>query len=398
MKKVTRHLGLVVLIPAMVVCGIQGARAADVTAAPTAASPAAITPSVLPNAGEIKVEGTVQSFDTATGKLVLLATAVTLPGKDTINLNPSRRKTITVDDATMLVRKTVDPANSPALKIAELKPDVKVIADGKDLGVGQEMPARLLQADVKPPAPFVVPPGPPPTDEELKRIKDDIFRGSIDDLAALVGQRPSLALGPYPDNDTPVHQAIFWNKPDIVDLFLKSGAALDVKNYSFGRSPLMTAIFWGRPELAQSLIDKGADINSEENDGKTPLSLARDKNLQDIVAVLEARNALEEGPTRGPKAIQWGAPIFEAVTARNADQVKALLDKDPKLVNARNAQGETPLIATAFSGNMDIEDVLLAHGADVNLKNNGGDTAMKKALFFGNTDFVDALKEHGAKE
>lgn len=52
-------------------------------------------------------------------------------------------------------------------------------------------------------------------------------------------------------------------------------------------------------------------------------------------------------------------------------------------VNYINANGETPLIAAAHSGDSGAVNILLAKGADVNHRNFNGDTALHTAAFFG---------------
>jgi ankyrin repeat protein len=119
--------------------------------------------------------------------------------------------------------------------------------------------------------------------------------------------------------------------------------------------------------------------------------------MADLVTLLEGRNAIAEGPTRGPSAIKRGAPLFEAVQNQDTAAVRALLAQDRTLANARNGQGETPLIADIFWGNVEIAHALVDAGTDVNAISDWGDTALKKAQFFHKDEIAALLQAHGAK-
>jgi ankyrin repeat protein len=46
-------------------------------------------------------------------------------------------------------------------------------------------------------------------------------------------------------------------------------------------------------EAVKLLLDKGADINAKTDDGDTAISLAKEGELADMVALLKARGAKE---------------------------------------------------------------------------------------------------------
>jgi ankyrin repeat protein len=62
-----------------------------------------------------------------------------------------------------------------------------------------------------------------------------------------------------------------------------------------------------------------------------------------------------------------GSDIHKAVGRGDLKQVKALLQNNPELVNAKaEKSGWTPLHLAAFVGKLEIAKLLIAHGADVN--------------------------------
>ena len=54
-----------------------------------------------------------------------------------------------------------------------------------------------------------------------------------------------------------------------------------------GETALMEATEWGRLKAVRFLVNKGADVNTPDNSGRTPLRLAKEKGLQEVVDFLK---------------------------------------------------------------------------------------------------------------
>jgi ankyrin repeat protein len=61
------------------------------------------------------------------------------------------------------------------------------------------------------------------------------------------------------------------------------------------------------------------------------------------------------------------AELFKAVERGNASRVDALLAEHPELLPARNARGDSLLIAATYQGRLPVLDVLLKRGAEATL-------------------------------
>ena len=59
--------------------------------------------------------------------------------------------------------------------------------------------------------------------------------------------------------------------------------------------------------------------------------------------------------------------LIEAVKSGDLRKVRELIERDPALVSARTAQGESPAIAAAYHRRAGIAELLLAKGADLNV-------------------------------
>ena len=54
-------------------------------------------------------------------------------------------------------------------------------------------------------------------------------------------------------------------------------------------------------------------------------------------------------------------------------------------------------IYAAHSGRSEIDELLIAKGADVNAKDDGGITPLEHAMFMKKTEAIELLRKHGGK-
>lgn len=91
------------------------------------------------------------------------------------------------------------------------------------------------------------------------------------------------------------------------------------------------------------------------------------------------------------------APIHEAAKAGSVDKTRALLAANPRLVNARNAFGVTPLYFAAGTNHVAVAKLLIEAGADTNAESTIGQAPLAAAAALGYADLVRLLLAHGAK-
>ena len=93
-------------------------------------------------------------------------------------------------------------------------------------------------------------------------------------------------------------------------------------------------------------------------------------------------------------------PIHDAAANGDVAGVQHLLTSDAKLVNARAANGATPLLWACIRGQLEVARLLVAKGADVNLAQGDGWTPLHAAVCDGNdathVALTRLLLEHGA--
>jgi ankyrin repeat protein len=72
----------------------------------------------------------------------------------------------------------------------------------------------------------------------------------------------------------------------------------------------------------------------------------------------------------GSASLAFAEPIHDAARKGDVKKLKELLQADPKLVSAKDNDGDTPLHVAALHGQLAAAQFLIGAGADVNAKNN----------------------------
>lgn len=214
--------------------------------------------------------------------------------------------------------------------------------------------------------------------------------------------------------NTPLHLAAEYNQLRIAEILIENKADINSINKD-GATPLHSAASSGSRAVAELLIRKGAQIEVKDNDGWTPLHWAAEEGYYDVVKLLllnkavvdpvdkEGLTPLYEAAKRGHKdtasiLLLNGAAtnIFIASFLGDLDAIKKYLESDPKLINATDAEGWTPLHGAAYNGQLATAKILISKGANVNAINGTGWTPLHSAASQGHLSVVKLLVENGA--
>ncbi len=169
---------------------------------------------------------------------------------------------------------------------------------------------------------------------------------------------------------------------------------------SSGNTPLHLAAEWQLTEVVAFLVEKGSDLNARNSNGETPLFNAVKADSSAAVT------ALLNGA--GDKRADINARDFLGNTALHAcvrwaahNAARAIAERDTRtngkrVLNARNLAGKTALHEAATTGNLSFTRFLLDFGADVNAADETGKTPLTDAIEALRTDAVRLLLSSGA--
>jgi uncharacterized protein len=87
--------------------------------------------------------------------------------------------------------------------------------------------------------------------------------------------------------NTALHAALAGGHRDVTELLLVSGAEVNAKQHG-GYTALHAAAFDGDPDLTRLLLANGADASLESDGGQTALAIAREKDHEEVVELLQA--------------------------------------------------------------------------------------------------------------
>ncbi|MDC0276936.1 ankyrin repeat domain-containing protein [bacterium] len=182
---------------------------------------------------------------------------------------------------------------------------------------------------------------------------------------------------------TSIHEAAYTGNIEAVKQHLATGTDVNVKMKTFGWTPLHFATI---KEIVELLIAKGADVNAEDDDGKTPLDWATGFRRTKIADLLRKHG--------GKTGVELS--IHKATGDGNFEAVKQHLAVGTK-VDTKDGDGITPLSWAARDGHKEIVELLIAKGADVNAKAEDGHTPLEWAISEGKIATADLLRKYGGK-
>jgi ankyrin repeat protein len=122
------------------------------------------------------------------------------------------------------------------------------------------------------------------------------------------------------------------------------------------------------------------------NNGKALLAAAEDGNQNAVIGLADAVNARDAN---------GNTPLHMAAKTGNADTVNNLLIANPD-IEAKADMGATPLHEAAMAGNTETVKALLSAGAKVNAPSKYGLTAVQGAAMSGNAETAEMLLKNGA--
>jgi uncharacterized protein len=156
-----------------------------------------------------------------------------------------------------------------------------------------------------------------------------------------------------PDELSPILQALYRGDHAEAERIRGESGELDV----------FDAAALGDAERLRELLDADPGlVQVWSMDGFTPLHYAAYFDGPEAARLLVERGADIEAPSRNQEFAVEARPLHSAAAARKSDVAEVLLGAgaDP---NARQGGGFTPLMAAEQTGDLDLAELLIRHGA-----------------------------------
>lgn len=161
----------------------------------------------------------------------------------------------------------------------------------------------------------------------------------------------------------------------LVELLLENGADVNAQNES-GKTAMMYAAFNGKVKIIQRLKYSGGSYEKCDKSGSFIIHYAIDGGNLDCIQWL-----LLDGINVNTKDVSFGwTPLIRAACINSTKEVAELLMKFGADINSKDKDGKTALMISVINGNQPFVEALVEHGADLGFKNEFGKTAYDLAV------------------
>ncbi|XP_048246405.1 ankyrin repeat domain-containing protein 50-like [Haliotis rufescens] len=189
---------------------------------------------------------------------------------------------------------------------------------------------------------------------------------------------------------TPLMLAAFDGHREVFDLLVTKGAdATLVCNK--GNTILHVACIGGHVDLVKPILSQGmVDINSQRQDGRTPLLLAAFCGHREVFDLL-----VRNGANASVVCNKGNTILHVACIGGHVEMVEHIMSQGIGDVNSQNQDGRTPLLLAAFGGHREVFDLLVRNGANASVVCNKGNTILHVACIGGHVEMVEHIMSQG---
>lgn len=214
---------------------------------------------------------------------------------------------------------------------------------------------------------------------DITQLETLIENNQVDEVIALLSQKPELANQTTSHQISPVLLACYYQKQELANKISEFISEIDIFDAcAIGKLDDVTLLISNNPSL----------ITTYSVDGFTPLGLACYFAHEEIAKFLVLQGAEVNIASKNGFNV---FPIHSAVAANNFNITKMLLASGA-YPNVCQKSGVAPLHSAAQLGNIELIILLLEHGAEVTLRMEGGKLPSDLAADKGFTEIAEILR------
>ena len=186
-------------------------------------------------------------------------------------------------------------------------------------------------------------------------------------------------------HETPLHCAVFGNKPSVLQLLVKAGVSVNCLAHPGKQTPIYNAVLNQKIDMVEQLINLNTDVNVKDASSVMPLHHAISSQNNDIIKML-----IQKGASLEDKTIDGLTPLHIAVIDGTEESAKLLIDSGAS-VSVTSTHGETPLHFAAELNCPRKVQIFLQNGANVNSTDCNGISPLHLASGKGHDAIVELL-------
>ena len=111
--------------------------------------------------------------------------------------------------------------------------------------------------------------------------------GDLSEVIRLVETEKTEINGRGKTGWSALHKAAEHGQAKVIRYLCRKGAEVNCSGGLFDGTPLHHAVYWGQVRAVQQLLKSGADPSIENSNGDTSLMIAKDRNYETIIMLME---------------------------------------------------------------------------------------------------------------
>jgi len=195
-------------------------------------------------------------------------------------------------------------------------------------------------------------------------------------------------------------EAIMYQEFDKAKELVKNGVDVNYQDESSGSTALILACQYGFVDMATFLIDNNAELDLQEDNGKTALMVSAGAS-EELFNLLLSKEANPNIKTNDGTTALTQACIGILMEKVSLEVVQTLINKGANVDEAPTsgrAEGYTCLMTAARNDQPELVKILIKNGADVNKMAKDGNTALSLAEKEEDQEMITLLKKLGAEK